>query len=487
MGRLSTLIRSVARCRCGLVYRPVRSPTSVSRASTMRAVEVLPLVPVRCTTGYPRCGSPSTSTSVAIRSSEGSITDSGHRRFSSCSTARNSAKPSVEDSAGTTSGVSPPRMASRTCETTASSGAGISPSPSGRSSRSSFTLASLRAGIGRIPPRAGARCHYRCHMTSPVAALPERPTIDGLEPRWARRWDELGVHRFDRTRPREAVFAIDTPPPTVSGSLHVGHVFSYTHTDVVARYQRMRGRAVFYPMGWDDNGLPTERRVQNHFGVRCDPALPYDPGFEPPDRPGDHQIPISRRNFIALCERLTEDDEIAFEELWRRLGLSVDWSMTYRTIGTRARVAAQRAFLRNLARGEAYLSEAPTLWDVTFRTAVAQAELEDRERPAAFHRLLFARADGADLEIATTRPELLPACVALVAHPDDERYRGLIGSHARTPVFDVEVPVLAHRAADPEKGTGIAMICTFGDTTDVLWWRELQLPTRTVVGRDGRI
>jgi valyl-tRNA synthetase len=323
-------------------------------------------------------------------------------------------------------------------------------------------------------------------MTPPVATLPERPTIDGLEPLWASRWDELGVYRFDRTRPREAVFAIDTPPPTVSGSLHVGHVFSYTHTDVVARYQRMRGRAVFYPMGWDDNGLPTERRVQNHFGVRCDPALPYDPAFEPPQRPGERQVPVSRQNFIELCERLTADDEVAFEQLWRRLGLSVDWSTTYRTIGTGARVAAQRAFLRNLARGEAYLAEAPTLWDVTFRTAVAQAELEDRERPAAFHRLLFTRADGTDLEIDTTRPELLPACVALVAHPDDERYRPLFGTTARTPVFGMEVPVLAHRAADPEKGTGIAMVCTFGDTTDVVWWRELQLPTRTVVGHDGR-
>jgi valyl-tRNA synthetase len=323
-------------------------------------------------------------------------------------------------------------------------------------------------------------------MTPPVATLPERPTIDGLEPLWASRWDELGVYRFDRTRPREAVFAIDTPPPTVSGSLHVGHVFSYTHTDVVARYQRMRGRAVFYPMGWDDNGLPTERRVQNHFGVRCDPALPYDPAFEPPERPGERQVPVSRQNFIELCERLTADDEVAFEQLWRRLGLSVDWSTTYRTIGTGARVAAQRAFLRNLARGEAYLAEAPTLWDVTFRTAVAQAELEDRERPAAFHRLLFTRADGTDLEIDTTRPELLPACVALVAHPDDERYRPLFGTTARTPVFGMEVPVLAHRAADPEKGTGIAMVCTFGDTTDVVWWRELQLPTRTVVGHDGR-
>jgi valyl-tRNA synthetase len=263
-------------------------------------------------------------------------------------------------------------------------------------------------------------------------------------------------------------------------------VFSYTHTDTIARYQRMRGRAVFYPMGWDDNGLPTERRVQNHYGVRCDPSLPYEPGFEPPAQPGDRQVPVSRRNFIELCERLTGEDEAVFEQLWRRLGLSVDWSHGYQTIDAHARTAAQRAFLRNLARGEAYRSEAPTLWDVTFRTAVAQAELEDRERPAAYHRLLFTRADGTDLEIATTRPELLPACVALVAHPDDERYRPLFGTTARTPVFGVEVPVLAHPAADPEKGSGIAMVCTFGDTTDVLWWRELQLPTRAVIGRDGR-
>ncbi|MGH3587571.1 MAG: valine--tRNA ligase, partial [Pseudonocardia sp.] len=323
-------------------------------------------------------------------------------------------------------------------------------------------------------------------MTQPVPGLPERPTIDGLEPRWASRWDELGVYAFDRSRPRDGVFAIDTPPPTVSGHLHVGHVFSYTHTDAVARYQRMRGRTVFYPMGWDDNGLPTERRVQNHFGVRCDPSLPFDPAFVPPEQPGDRQVPVARGNFIALCERLTGEDEVVFEQLWRRLGLSVDWSLGYRTVGAHARAAAQRAFLRNLARGEAYRSEAPTLWDITFRTAVAQAELEDRERPGAFHRLLFTQADGDDLEIATTRPELLPACVALVAHPDDERYRSLHGTRARTPIFDAEVPVLAHRGADPEKGTGIAMVCTFGDTTDVLWWRELTLPTRAVVGRDGR-
>ncbi|MEU6993833.1 valine--tRNA ligase [Streptomyces sp. NPDC046465] len=318
------------------------------------------------------------------------------------------------------------------------------------------------------------------------AGVPEKPVLDGLEEKWSRRWDASGVYAFDRSRTRDEIFSIDTPPPTVSGSLHVGHVFSYTHTDAVARYRRMRGKEVFYPMGWDDNGLPTERRVQNHFGVRCDPALPYEPDLVPPVRPGKKQLPISRRNFIELCELLTAEDEKAFEDLWRRLGLSVDWSRTYRTIGTDARATSQLAFLNNLARGEAYVAEAPTLWDVTFRTAVAQAELEDRERPAAYHRLTFHRADGGTVVIDTTRPELLPACVALVAHPDDERYRDLFGTTVRTPLFGVEVPVVAHRLATPEKGTGAAMVCTFGDTTDVTWWRELRLATRPVIGWDGR-
>lgn len=217
---------------------------------------------------------------------------------------------------------------------------------------------------------------------------PEKPTLDGLEAKWVDLWDESGVYRFDRSKRRAEIYSIDTPPPTVSGSLHVGHVFSYTHTDAIARFQRMRGREVFYPIGWDDNGLPTERRVQNYFGVRCDPSLPYDPSFEPPDKPGK-QIPVSRRNFVELCNRLTEIDEKAFEDVWRRVGLSVDWSLLYTTIGDESRATAQRAFLRNLARGEAYVAEAPTLWDVTFRTAVAQAELEDREQPGAFHRIRF--------------------------------------------------------------------------------------------------
>ncbi len=324
--------------------------------------------------------------------------------------------------------------------------------------------------------------------------VPERPTLEGLERKWSEAWERDGCYRFERGAPRERVFSIDTPPPTVSGSLHVGHVFSYTHTDAIARYQRMRGKAVFYPMGWDDNGLPTERRVQNHFGVRCDPSVAYDPDFEPPAEPSEKEpVAISRPNFVELCLRLTETDEQAFEELWRRLGLSVDWSMTYTTIGARAQRISQRSFLGLLARGEAYQLEAPTLWDVDFQTAVAQAELEDRERPGAMHRVRFGVAGADDRPgeggalIETTRPELIPACVALLAHPDDERQRELVGKEAVTPLFGTRVPVLTHPLVDPEKGTGLVMVCTFGDLTDVVWWRELGLPVRSVLGVDGRL
>ena len=310
-------------------------------------------------------------------------------------------------------------------------------------------------------------------------------SLEGLEEKWRTHWEESGVYLFDRTAPRERVFAIDTPPPTVSGSLHVGHVFSYTHTDVIARFQRMCGRAVCYPMGWDDNGLPTERRVQNFYGVRCDPSLPYDPSFTPPAQPGKQPINVSRPNFVELCARLTADDEVVFERLWRYLGLSVDWSMTYATIGRDAQRVSQLAFLRLLAKERAYQLEAPTLWDVDFRTAVAQAELEDREMPGAYHKIKFARPDGGAIEIDTTRPELIPACVALVAHPDDPRYQPLFGTTVTTPLFAVPVPIRAHTLADPEKGTGVAMICTFGDVTDVVWWRELALPVRAVIQANG--
>ena len=330
---------------------------------------------------------------------------------------------------------------------------------------------------------------------STTANVPEKPALEGLETLWNEKWEKAGTYRFSREgQTRDSIFSIDTPPPTASGSLHIGHVFSYTHTDCVARYKRMQGFEVFYPMGWDDNGLPTERRVQNYYGVRCDPTLPYEPNFTPPFEGGDNksskaadQLPISRRNFIELCEKLTIEDEKQFEDVWRALGLSVDWTQTYRTISDQSITTSQLAFLRNIERGEAYQAQAPTLWDVTFRTAVAQAELEDKEVAGAYHQVLFEKSDGSgDVEILTSRPELLPACVALVAHPDDDRYKALFGTTVRTPLFGVEVPVLAHQLAQPDKGTGIAMICTFGDLTDVIWWRELSLPTRAVIGFDGR-
>jgi valyl-tRNA synthetase len=316
--------------------------------------------------------------------------------------------------------------------------------------------------------------------------IPDKPALDGLEEKWDRHWEADGTFRFDRSRGRAEIFAIDTPPPTVSGSLHMGSVFGYVQTDSHARYRRMSGKEVFYPMGWDDNGLPTERRVQNFYGVLCDPSLPHDPDFTPPTEPPDPPIHISRRNFIELCHNLTMEDEQVFEHIWRTLGLSVDWTQTYATIDDHSRRTSQKAFLRNLARGEAYSQEAPVLWDIDFRTPVAQAELEDRERPGASHKVAFHREDGSRVFIETTRPELICSCVALVAHPDDQRWRGLLGSTVTTPVFGVQIPVLAHELADPEKGTGIAMICTFGDTTDVTWWRELDLPTRAVIQHDGR-
>jgi valyl-tRNA synthetase len=329
-------------------------------------------------------------------------------------------------------------------------------------------------------------------MAEQTSNIPEKPSLDGLEARWMQQWEADGTYLFDRAGTRDQVFAIDTPPPTASGSLHIGHVFSYTHTDTIARFQRMRGKSVFYPIGWDDNGLATERRVQNVTGVRCDPTLPFDPDFTAPyngDVPKDHRaVPVSRPNFVSLCHGVIHDDEEVFEQLVRRLGISIDWSLLYTTIGERAQRTSQLAFLHNLARGEAYQQDAPTLYDIDERTAVAQAEMEDRDVPGAYHKLAFHRSDnGGDLLIDTTRPELLASCVAMVAHPDDARYRPLFGTTVRTPLFEVEVPVLAHHLAEPDKGTGIAMICTFGDTTDVTWWRELNLPSRALIGFDGRM
>lgn len=320
--------------------------------------------------------------------------------------------------------------------------------------------------------------------------LPQHFDSRQAEQRWDALWRERSVYRYAEDDPGER-FVIDTPPPTVSGSLHVGHVFSYTQTDVLARFQRMRGKSVFYPMGWDDNGLPTERRVQNYFHVRCDPAARHEPVRElaMADAQARKQPPrlVSRADFIQLCLRLTREDEKAFKELWQRLALSVDWALEYSTISDHSRRIAQLSFLDLHRRGHVYNVEAPTLWDVDFRTAVAQAEVEDRPVRGAFHRLRFGVLGGGSFVIATTRPELLAACVAVAAHPQDERYKALLGRQAVTPLFRAPVPIFASELVDREKGTGILMVCTFGDATDVQWWREQGLPLRQVVARNGRL
>ncbi|MDR0951088.1 MAG: valine--tRNA ligase [Candidatus Ancillula sp.] len=325
-----------------------------------------------------------------------------------------------------------------------------------------------------------------------VKSLPKKVTVDGIEQDILNEWEKLGVYDYD-SKSNKPIYSIDTPPPTVSGSLHVGHVFSYTHTDLIARYKRMCGFNVFYPMGFDDNGLPTERRVQNYFWVRPDLSASYIENYKPKYQGTDglklknnEQDPISRQNFIELCNQLSSEDENKFKELWQRLGISVDWNQTYQTINNRSRRIAQKMFLRNLSRGEAYQKDAPGLWDVTFQTAVAQAELEAREYPGNYHALKFD--DGKDgVIIETTRPELLISCVALIAHPDDKRYQHLFGKTVKSPIFKVEVPVLAHNAAEMDKGAGIAMCCTFGDQTDIEWWRDLNLPMRSVMGKNGRL
>ncbi len=306
------------------------------------------------------------------------------------------------------------------------------------------------------------------------------------------RWQRDGIYHYDPTRPRQETFVVDTPPPTASGSLHVGHVFSYTHADVITRYKRMKGFNIYYPMGWDDNGLPTERRVQNYYHVRCDPHSPYEEGLELEEASSKARKKparmISRRNFIEACYGLINEDEEYYRKLWRRLGLSIDWRQEYQTIDDHCRETAQFSFLDLFEKDQVYTSDAPTMWDVDFQCAIAQAEVEDRELPGAYHHIEFGVADSdACFTIATTRPELLAACVGVTAHPDDERFKNLFGKQAVTPLFHVPVPIFASELADPEKGTGILMVCTFGDAVDVQWWREHDLALRELIGRNGRL
>ncbi len=330
-----------------------------------------------------------------------------------------------------------------------------------------------------------------------IGPLPRNYDAATTEAKWRAEWQKLGLYDRDRNAPRERTFAVDSPPPTVSGSLHVGHVFSYTHQDVVVRYRRMRGWNICYPMGWDDNGLPTERRVQNYFNVRAEPGAPYIPGLKVTPvherdgaqgkRQDEPSLVVSRQNFIELCHRVTALDEVVYRDLFQRLGLSVDWREEYATIDDRCRRIAQRSFLDLWQKGHVYQVESPTMWDVDFQTAVAQAEVEDREKQGAFHDIEFGVEGGGSFVISTTRPELLAACVGVACHPDDPRYRRLVGKHAVTPAFWAHVPIFGSELVEEDKGTGILMVCTFGDQTDVQWWREHNLALRQVINRDGRI
>ena len=325
-----------------------------------------------------------------------------------------------------------------------------------------------------------------------LEAIPKHFAAAEAERRWDAEWEKQGTYHYDPSRPRSETFVVDTPPPTVSGALHIGHIFSYTHTDVLVRYKRMRGFNVFYPMGWDDNGVPTERRVQNYYHVRCDPAADYDSSLqlEPATakRRKDRPQIVSRQNFIELCHDVTREDEKAFKELWRRVGLSVDWREEYATVDDRSRKLAQLSFRDLFEKGHVYTAHAPFMWDVDFQMALAQADVVDREQAGAFHQIEFG-VEGSDrrFTISTTRPELLPACVGVTAHPDDGRYRDLFGKRAITPLFRTPVPIFSSEMADPDKGTGVLMVCTFGDATDIEWWREQGLALRQLIGRTGRL
>ena len=325
-------------------------------------------------------------------------------------------------------------------------------------------------------------------MTDKESKYPKKYKHFDVETKWQKEWDRMGIYQWNPNVPRENTYVIDTPPPTVSGALHVGHAYSYAQTDVIVRYHRMRGKNIFYPMGWDDNGLPTERRAQNVFNIRCEAHLPYDPKWKPDRKKKSKDIEaVSRKNFIEACEIITQEDEKAYESTWRKLGLSVDWSLIYTTISDHCRRISQLSFLDLVERGLVYNTESITMWDVDFKTAVSQAEVEDREIPGAYHDLRFGFEDGGEFIISTTRPELLAACIAVAAHPNDDRYQKYFGKKAITPLFKVPVPIVASEHADPEKGSGILMICTFGDLADVEWWRQSGLPIRQMIGMDGKI
>ena len=306
------------------------------------------------------------------------------------------------------------------------------------------------------------------------------------EQKFQKKWKQDQTYAYQAHSDKEN-FVIDTPPPTVSGSLHIGHIFSYTQTDIIARFKRMSGRNVFYPMGWDDNGLPTEKRVQNLYAIQCDPGLNYDPHFKAEKTKDKKPVykAVSRKNFLEVCKQQVIEDELKYKELWNHIALSVDWRQTYKTISPYAQSLAQYSFVDLYHKNLAENRLSPVLWDTQFQTAVAQADVEDRQRPTFYNDIAFRVQGGGEFVISTTRPELLPACVAVSAHPEDNRYKKFFGKQAVTPLFKRTVPILASEHADPEKGTGILMICTFGDLEDAAFCERKSLPVLQVISERG--
>lgn len=286
-----------------------------------------------------------------------------------------------------------------------------------------------------------------------------------LEEKWQEEWEKRGIYRFD-LRSEKPLYSIDTPPPTVSGKMHMGHAFSYSHMDFIARYRRMRGYNVFYPFGTDDNGLPTEKLVERLNGVRA--------------------TEMNREEFVELCLKTLEKTLPGFVQDWKDIGMSADFELYYSTIDEHSRRISQRSFIELYDLGRVYRKESPFVWCPRCQTAIAQVELEDKEKESSFNDIVF-RVDGEELVISTTRPELLPACVAVFVHPRDERYSHLIGRKARVPLFNQEVEIREDRRVDPEKGSGAVMCCTFGDTTDIEWYMEYNLPLKQALTKDGRM
>ncbi|MAE13313.1 valine--tRNA ligase, partial [Candidatus Woesearchaeota archaeon] len=286
------------------------------------------------------------------------------------------------------------------------------------------------------------------------------------EPKIQKQWEKEGIYSYN-PKSEKPVFSIDTPPPTVSGQMHLGHALAYSQTDFIARYQRMKGKNVFYPFGFDDNGLPTERFIEKKLKIRA------------------RDMP--RPKFVKLCLKETEETEKELKQDWSALGISPDWNLCYRTIDPYVTKLSQRSFLDLNKKKRVYRKKAPTIWCPTCQTAIAQVELEDHERPATFNDIIFKLETDDDLIIATTRPELLSSCVAIFYHPTDERYKSLKGKKATVPLFNYNVEIMEDERVDPEKGTGIVMCCTFGDQTDMEWYFAYNLELKESISKDGKM